>query len=107
MKDDRDLQGRLQDIVDDHFGVTETTPADKLCDIIDSRLGEIRIEQAQLVRGLRNEMALWRNLSRMQDKLLTAYRLQKSPAEYVLNNITKYRKALEPFVQAAVLRGED
>ena len=56
------------------------------------------------LKDARNECALWRRLSSYQDKLLVAYRLGKRPAESTLNGIEKCRKALEPYVQKAVLR---
>lgn len=55
-------------------------------------------------KDLENELALWRALSREQDKLLAAYRLQKRPTESTLDRIEKYRKALEPYVQLDVMR---
>lgn len=58
-------------------------------------------------KDLANELALWRKLSRLQDKLLAAYRLQKRPAEYVLDGIEKCRKRLEPYIQASVMRAGD
>lgn len=57
--------------------------------------------------SLRNELALWRKLSRLQDKLLSAYRTGTRPAEATLDGLNRTRKALEPYVQLAVLRDGD
>lgn len=53
---------------------------------------------------LEEELRLWKELAKLQDKLLAAYRAHKQPAGSVLDRITLVRDKLRPYIEAALLR---
>lgn len=58
----------------------------------------------ETILDLRNQVMIYRKLTRFQDQLLMAYRLGRRPPDSAIEGITRMRDALAPYLQRDILR---
>jgi hypothetical protein len=56
---------------------------------------------------LERELAYWKRLAKLQDRVISAYRAGRKPADSIHEQIVKVKAALEPYIEAAALREKE